>query len=171
MTKRPVTSDELKLWREENRLTKLSPRRKPGSQAKNTNIPVLPEIPAFAGMTDQGAKVRLSTRAPLKPLSQREAKRIFKPYGPIEATLDLHGLSKLDAYESVQQFIVTQHQNKRRHVVIITGKGRGGEIGLLRSNLPHWLNEHSVRVFVSAFVYAAPEKGGEGLAHVLLKAR
>jgi DNA-nicking Smr family endonuclease len=75
----------------------------------------------------------------------------------------------LDAYALVQQFVMRAHCGGRRHVAIITGKGRTGEAGVLRSNLPHWLNELALRPLISAFATARAEKGGEGVMHVLLK--
>ena len=107
--------------------------------------------------------------SPLKQLSLREAARSFRPYGPVEATLDLHGLSKLEAYERVQHFIIDANLRGRRHVAIITGKGRGGEVGVLRANLPHWLNEPGLRKLISAVAEARAEKGGAGVLHVLVK--
>jgi len=108
-------------------------------------------------------------KTPLKSLTPRDAKRVFKSACAIEVTLDLHGLSKLDAYARVQQFVMRAHCSGRRHVAIITGKGRLGEAGVLRSNLPHWLNEPALRPFIAAFAHARAEKGGEGVTHVLLK--
>jgi DNA-nicking Smr family endonuclease len=113
----------------------------------------------------------LNTRhkSPLSPLPTREAKRAFASHRAVDITLDLHGLTKLDAYRRVQQCITRAHATGMRHVAIITGKGRGHEIGVLRSNLPYWLNEPALRPLISAFAHARAEKGGEGVMHVLLK--
>jgi DNA-nicking Smr family endonuclease len=54
-------------------------------------------------------------------------------------------------------------------VVIITGKGRGTAMGVLRTALPDWLNEPRLRPLISTITHARPEKGGEGVTHVLLK--
>lgn len=104
----------------------------------------------------------------LSHLTLREANRRFKDH-PIEARLDLHGFTKLDARDAVRHFIERQHALGRRHLVIITGKGKGGEIGVLRDFLPDWLNESALRPLISATASARPEKGGEGVTHVLLK--
>ena len=108
-------------------------------------------------------------RKPLRPLSTREANRLRKAYPEIEATLDLHGLGKIDAYGRVQDFLYQQQAAGARHVMIITGKGRIGD-GVLRRELPHWLNDISLRPLVSAFASGRPEKGGHGVTHVLVKA-
>lgn len=92
-----------------------------------------------------------------------------KPYGPVEATLDLHGLTQGEALPRVQQFLARAQQNGLRHVAIITGKGRGNEMGILRKMLPEWLNEPALRRMVAGFGHAAQEKGGSGVLHVLVK--
>lgn len=168
MKRRLPTLEERRLWREVNRAT----------------VPFLPEDaledapPPAATPTKNAAAIpapaalpRVSNSlSPLDALSLREGNKRFKSY-PIDAVLDLHGATKLEARERVQQFIHHQHAAHRRHVLIITGKGRGSEIGVLRANLPDWLNEPACRALISAFGHARPEKGGTGVMHVLLKAR
>lgn len=107
-------------------------------------------------------------KSPLSHLTQREASRRFKNH-PIEARLDLHGYNKLDARDAVKHFIQRQYDLGRRHVIIITGKGKAGDIGVLREFLPDWLNEPAVRILISSVAAARPEKGGTGVTHVLLK--
>ena len=52
-------------------------------------------------------------------------------------------------------------------VLVITGKGRG----VLREEVPRWLNEPGLRDAVLSFAYARPADGGEGALYVLLKRR
>lgn len=168
MKKRLPTPEERKLWRESNRFTAIKPGM---DEAEEESEEALIETVAPAPRTKQPTPppaVRSRPLAPLKSLPTREAKRAFKPY-PVVATLDLHGLSKLEAHARVESFIRAQHRKGHRHVAIITGKGRTGEAGILRSNLPHWLNEPALRPLISAFATARPEKGGTGVTHVLLK--
>ena len=162
------TEQELAEWRESNRGTKLQKKvahHTPPSPAAVRPAPT---------QTPHGEHVsappkRTGLKAPLASLDAREAKRAFKPHAHIEATLDLHGLTKLEAYVRVQQFVMRAHCTGRRHVTIITGKGRAGEAGVLRTNLPHWLNEPALRPLISAFATARAEKGGHGVTHVLIK--
>ena len=105
---------------------------------------------------------------PVATLTPRTAARQLKSRGPIMATLDLHGLSKTEAYERMQTFIRRQFSLGHRHVLVITGKGRVGE-GVLRRAVPEWLNEPAMRRMVAGMAIASPEKGGEGALHVLLK--
>lgn len=105
---------------------------------------------------------------PLEILTGRDANRAIKPFGRAQATLDLHGMGKLDAYEAVREFIADAYSAGARHVAIITGKGRTSD-GILRTNLPHWLNEPHLRRHIGAIVQASRDKGGSGVFHVLLK--
>ena len=169
--KRPrvLTAEEIRHWRESNKHTTKLPGAtdEEGLEQDGIEVEESPARPATRpAKTTAPQKKNLS---PLKQLSIREAARSFKPYGPAEATLDLHGLGKLEAYARVQHFIIEAKRRGRRHVTIITGKGRGGEVGLLRANLPHWLNEPVLRPLISAVAEARAEKGGAGVMHVLVK--
>ena len=53
---------------------------------------------------------------------------------------------------------------------MITGKGLAGG-GILREQVPRWLNQQPNRARVLAFDYARPQHGGEGALYVLLKRR
>jgi DNA-nicking Smr family endonuclease len=56
-------------------------------------------------------------------------------------------------------------------VLIITGKGYGadGQVGVLKAQVPRWLNEPPNRERVLAFCYAPSNRGGEGALFVLLR--
>lgn len=169
---RTLTPEEATLWRESNRDT---------ARVEHPKAPAAPLV--GAPKTPAATAKRSATRAPEAPptmapkrstrplpaLSRREAAKRFKSHPEIDATLDLHGLTKIEAYTQVQRFIAHQHRVGHRHVVIITGKGRGNAMGVLRSALPDWLNELPLRALISTVTHAAPEKGGDGVTHVLLK--
>lgn len=169
---RTLTPDELALWHESNRETARARHAK-------TKVPPAATVPKPAALkANQAAAPTRPTpphataprsAQPLPPLTPREAAKRFKPHPEIEATLDLHGLTKIEAYAQVQRFITRQQRAGHRHVIIITGKGRGNALGVLRANLPDWLNEAPLRALISSVKHARPEKGGDGVTHVLLK--
>jgi len=86
----------------------------------------------------------------------------------IEARIDLHGMTQAQAHRELGGFLFDQQAMVRRSVLVITGKGAGGE-GVLREAVPRWLNEGDNRRMVRAFSHAAPKDGGEGALYVLLK--
>lgn len=103
------------------------------------------------------------------------ARRVQRGRYPIDVTLDLHGKSRERAAEVVFETIRAAQQKGLRCLLIITGRGRSGKMsheapeGVLRSLLPLWLNDDSIRPYVIAFDEAAPRHGGGGAFYVLLR--
>lgn len=83
----------------------------------------------------------------------------------VEATLDLHGLTQAEAHEKLLHFVERAHRQGKRHLLIITGIGKG----VLKTAVPLWLDAPNIREHIAAMGPAALEKGGEGALHVLLK--
>jgi DNA-nicking Smr family endonuclease len=54
-------------------------------------------------------------------------------------------------------------------VLVITGKGRGGEVGVLRRQVPQWLSLPEFRSFVIGFEDAHIAHGGEGAIYVRVR--
>jgi Uncharacterized protein conserved in bacteria len=52
---------------------------------------------------------------------------------------------------------------------VITGKGRGGEPGVLRRHVPQWLGLPEFRSLVLGFEDAHVTHGGEGALYVRLR--
>lgn len=92
-----------------------------------------------------------------------------------ERRLDLHGLTRAEAHAAVREFITLSFAEGLRMVLIITGKGKSREdniyesSGVLRENLPHWLNAPGIREKILAFTEAQPKDGGAGAFYVMIK--
>lgn len=89
----------------------------------------------------------------------------------IEGRLDLHGYTADAAHQTLQQFIFRAFDQGKRCVLIITGKGLrpDGTKGIIRENVPRWLNEPEMRQRILVFRYAKVTDGGEGALYVLLR--
>ena len=121
-------------------------------------------------------------RAPAQPpelahgratgLDRRSADRLRRGRLAIDGRLDLHGLTQAVAAERLAEFIAGGHGAGKRCLLVITGKGlaRDGG-GILREQVPRWLNQPPNRGRVLAFDYAQPQHGGIGAIYVLLKRR
>ena len=85
---------------------------------------------------------------------------------PIAGRIDLHGMRQAEAQPALVRFLHFSHHNGRRCVLVITGKS-----GVLRQEVPRWLNEEAVRPLVLSITPAKPADGGSGALYVLLKRR
>ena len=86
----------------------------------------------------------------------------------IDARIDLHGMTQSEAKKALSAFLCDCCTCGSRSVLVITGKGLGGE-GVLRAAVPRWLNESNNRKMIRAFTHAAPKDGGVGALYVMLK--
>ncbi len=86
----------------------------------------------------------------------------------IEARLDLHGMTQAEAFDALTVFMHREVAAGKRHLLIITGKGKDG-MGVLRQNLGGWLRQLPEASAILAIRPAAPKHGGEGAVYVLLR--
>lgn len=83
-----------------------------------------------------------------------------------EARIDLHGHSYDSAYRSLVAFLTRSISEGKRLVLVITGKG-----GVLRNNLPLWLNGAELGGRVIGIREAHAKHGGGGAFYVALQKR
>jgi DNA-nicking Smr family endonuclease len=168
------------LWQAALRDVKPLRKRKPPAPTVKPPPPASPsvEVPAAP------AKPR-PTLSPLLPitglrapgLDKASAERLKRGHYPIEARIDLHGMTQDDAHGTLGDFIAASARAGRRCILVITGKGLrrlgddmpAGEIGILRNAVPRWLNEAPNRARILAFATAQPRDGGSGALYVLLR--
>lgn len=181
MTRRPISEDERALWHSIAKTAKpLKRRRKSEPLPRDMPLPVTAPRPLKT-------KPKASVRAPALPaapvarshelahglsvgIDKRQAERFQRGRTPIEDRIDLHGRTQAEAHDDLHDFLSRAHAAGKRCVLVITGKGMTGtKIGVLRENVPRWLNEPALRRHVLAFDYAEPKHGGEGALYVLLK--
>jgi DNA-nicking Smr family endonuclease len=86
-----------------------------------------------------------------------------------ERTLDLHGRRAQEAHDAVRGFLVDAFNNGLRCVAVITGRGSSPEGGVLRRELPHWLNAPDMRRLLLAAAH--PHAANTGAVHLMLRRR
>jgi DNA-nicking Smr family endonuclease len=119
---------------------------------------------------------------PLAPIEPRVRRRIARGSVPIEARIDLHGLTQHDAHGALRGFIIGSRARGLKLVLVITGKGRrpsddtGGydifqvhERGVLRRLVPQWLGLPDMRDHVVGYEEAHLAHGGAGAIYVRLR--
>ncbi len=169
-----LTPEEKNLWQhvtrqaqplKKDRLEEAPPAAPPAAPVSPAARPAAPKTaappkvppPALAHGTRTG-------------LDKRNAERLQRGQMTIEATLDLHGHKQATAHRALDDFLARAQHAGKRCVLVITGKGRTREEGgVLRSEVPRWLNEPANRARILAFDYAQPRHGGSGALYVLLK--
>jgi DNA-nicking Smr family endonuclease len=82
-------------------------------------------------------------------------------------TLDLHGYTAQRAFHALHTLLLTAHAEQLRCVEVITGRGSGEGGGVIRRELPLWLNLPSLRPLVLAAVH--PHPANPGATRILLK--
>ncbi len=81
-------------------------------------------------------------------------------------TLDLHGRTAQRAFSALHAFIEAAHADRVRVVEVITGRGPG-DSGVLRRELPMWLNLPALRPLVLAASH--PHAANVGSVRLLLR--
>ncbi len=113
-------------------------------------------------------------------LDKASAERLKRGRYPLDARLDLHGLTQDKAHRALAGFIATAAARGARCVLVITGKGLSGSPGaaeaseapgVLRRAVPRWLGEPALRPAILAYAAAQPRDGGAGALYVLLRRR
>lgn len=130
-----------------------TPERTP---ALPDRAPALPELHAGVATGLDGRTMERLRRGRLRP----------------DATLDLHGMTRDEARTALDDFLARAQKKGQRCVIVVTGRGLRSEGGgVLRAELPHWLNLPPNRGRILGFAQAQPKDGGAGATYVLLKRR
>ena len=101
-------------------------------------------------------------------VQRREIARLRRGRFEVEADLDLHGRTVIDAVAALARFLEDSRRHGRRCVRIVHGKGFGSPSGrpVMKANVDRWLRARSE---VLAFCSATPPDGGTGALYVLLR--
>lgn len=163
------------------------PLKKPANVVPQPLAP-LPRVykPEGAGAAAY-AKAEARQKAPLphgrhseKPAPQMD-KRLKQRFQrgdlPIDARLDLHGLTLANAERAISKLIRDCVAQQKRCLLVITGKGTSRDIetgpfqgrGVLRAWLPEYLRRGPWRDQILGVTPARQEMGGAGAFYVLLR--
>jgi DNA-nicking Smr family endonuclease len=162
-------SEDAGLWRRAMRDVAPLPGRPPHDRP-----PPDPHLARNAAGTAAVQPAAPPAAAPLPPLDRlagvdrATAERLKRGRRPVEASLDLHGMTQAEAHRALAAFIAGSRAAGRRCVLIITGHGRLSG-GVLKAAVPRWLDEPDLRRAVLAIAPARPQHGGHGALYVLLR--
>ena len=86
----------------------------------------------------------------------------------IDAFLDLHGLNQKEAKNKIKEFVRVAFLKKKRHVVVITGKGENNK-GILKTQTPNWLAEEEISKYIIGYTNSPQSMGGDGAIYINIK--
>jgi DNA-nicking Smr family endonuclease len=168
---RALTPDEVALWRHAMQgVVPARPQPAAALPAAPVPAPVLEAAaapPAPVRRQPRLTTQRLDARGPVD-LDRGTWRRLRRGQYPIEARLDLHGMTQAHAHDALTGFLAVGRSMGRRCVLVITGRGTLTG-GTLRAMVPRWLDEPPNRERVLAFAAAQRHHGGEGALYVLLR--
>jgi len=136
--------------------------------------------PPAAAKTPRPQRPAAPPAPPLAPLERRLKQRVASGRAPIDARIDLHGLTQDQAYAALLHFLEQARADGGRIALVVTGKGgkggggshdRAGERGVLRRQVPLWLELPAFRALVVGFDNAHAGHGGDGALYVRLRRR
>ena len=167
--RRPA-SDDTELWRRAVRDVAPLPGRRPPQKPQSQPPPLV------RPSAETSAAPAIDHRPPALPppldrhagVDRATAERLRRGRYPIEATLDLHGMTQERAHRALAGFIGASRAAGRRCVLIVTGHGRMSG-GVLKAAVPRWLDEPGLRPHLLMIAPARPPDGGTGALYVLLR--
>ena len=150
------------------------PKRKPRTEPRATKPGTDPNP---ASMNDP---VPLAISHPLRSLPIRMDSRAFgrMKRGKMmpEARIDLHGMTRSQAYPALTGFVKRSHALGKRLVLVITGKGGGLETGstsertgVLKRQVPEWLRQRPLASLILQISEAHSRHGGNGAYYIYLR--
>lgn len=115
----------------------------------------------------------------IESFSHKDARNISSGKQTIDAAIDLHGLTQAQAETALKTFLKRAHQDQKKTVLVITGKGQrrksrersfelgAPEPGILKRSVPGWLDD--MPDIVLSYRASHIKHGGEGALYVRLR--
>jgi DNA-nicking Smr family endonuclease len=171
---RTLSAEEEALWRQVvGDVDAMEDREMPAPDPSQPGVAPVPRRAKTLIQTKPPAALPVLDPDIAAGVDKRTATRLRRGQLQVEGRIDLHGQTQEEAYRALSSFLAGSQEAGRRCVLVITGKGLrpDGRVGVIRSSVPHWLNQPHNRQRVLAYTPAAPKDGGEGAMYVLLKRR
>jgi DNA-nicking Smr family endonuclease len=188
--KRGLSPEDRALWArvtESARPMKAAPIARPFSKPTPATVEVgKPEapiasdpLPAFTLGQKAGGAPRSSAALPATAppkMDKRAYTKMRRGKTSPDARIDLHGMTVAAAHPALTAFLLRAHSDGKRLVLVITGKGRGRGAGgyapetpgILRRQVPHWLQLPPLNRIVLQVAEAHQSHGGSGAFYVYL---
>lgn len=161
---RKLKAEEAHLW---GHVT-ATVRPLPGRATPKVKFPPVEAAPAHLPLPKTPAAGKPKPMRPPETIEPGRHKRIVRGHEPLEARIDLHGMTHDRARAALESYLLRVWDEGCREVLVITGKGTQGD-GVLRRFTPEWLAAPPLRAIVAGVSQAHRRHGGEGALYVALK--
>lgn len=163
-SKKPLTADDKAIWQRVTRTVTPKPHR---ARKIENSTPVI-------HLENKGPFMRVAP-APLRrspemkdSLEPSADKRVRRGRIQINRRIDLHDMTRDQAQAALFNLVRRAYAQDERCLLVITGKGLRLN-GVLRQNLPNWLNAPDIRPLIASYAQAHVKHGGTGAWYVFLK--
>ena len=185
--RRQLSDEEEALWAGFARSIKPLKSAKPGAKSslKSSATLSVANTPAPSQTRSHTVTPRVTPPAPspsppLAPLGRRLKQRVARGREPIDARLDLHGMTQQEAHAALLRFLHRAQADGVKTALVVTGKGlrksssgdgrdADHKPGVLKRQVPMWLALPEFRPLVVGFDDAHVGHGGEGALYVRLR--
>lgn len=169
---RPLTQHDRDEWAHYIRLVRALPGRQappppPPAAAKPQPAPATQPTPPAPRPRPGALPPPLTTGHHPAGLDRATWSRFHGGKFPTARTLDLHGKTAQAAFHALERFLLAAHADQLRCVEVITGRGAGESGGVIRRELPLWLNLPRLRPLILATAH--PHAQNTGSTRLLLR--
>jgi DNA-nicking Smr family endonuclease len=173
--RRQLSNEERALWggfaRSITPLRRAAEARKSPAEENDAALAPAKPLEVRAPAVPPPAKV-----PPLVPLGRRLKQRVARGREQIDARIDLHGMTQVEAHRALFSFLRRVQADGARIALVVTGKGssRGEhdadrDRGVLKRQVPLWLSLPEFRSLIVGFEDAHVGHGGQGALYVRLR--
>jgi DNA-nicking Smr family endonuclease len=183
---RPLTPTELILWESVNKETQRFPWVRSVQSVeitpsidlkKEEMLSQSKQVPTECGPLLHLPRIGTSIIKITHGLDRELCAQLKQGKRRVEATLDLHGMTQVQAYSALIDFMDMCWNAQKRCVLVITGKGmktsprRPPEAtrGILREKVPHWLQSVPFSNRILSMSQSLQKDGGTGALYIVLR--
>jgi DNA-nicking Smr family endonuclease len=168
--RRPLSEDERVLWSTVTRsIAPLKGRKRAEHAVEIAPAEIKAKAKPVASSPGATAPPQRVIPPPLAPMDRRTKQRLARGVTEIGGRLDLHGLTQAEAHGALARFLHNAQTREVKIVLVITGKGGGEGHGVLKRQVPLWLEGPELRSLVVGFESAGIGHGGAGALYVRVR--
>lgn len=185
MTRRRLTDEEIALWRRVTALAEAmhpeaappDPRPDPQTDPLTAPKPRPKPKPQKPALAQSPSRTPTPVVRPPLNMDRKTFGRMTRGKLKPERRIDLHGMTLDRAHGALTRFILSAQADGKRMVLVITGKNRPDHghdpvpqaRGVLRRQVPHWLDIPPLAQAVLQVSPAHIRHGGDGALYVYLR--